>query len=253
MAAELVLRNDVNGIHYLVMNHGPNALNPELMDALSAILKELRENGAPPVLLTSSHGMLFSPGWDLKRLAGADRPQVADFLLRFNRLVVDLFSYPAPTGAAIGGHAVAGGCLLALCCDLRIMAVGRPRIGLSELNLGVPVPAPSLLMLRRRLAPNVLEELVVGGDGCNAERARRLGFVHRTSDLKLVVAKTDRELTRLASKPLEAFTATKRYLLSDTWERMARPGPEDDGVFLDCWFSPDTQRRLAVTVERLGG
>ena len=136
MADETLLREDVNGIHHLVMNDGPNALNATLMDALSTALSELRDGGAPPVLLRSSHKVLFCPGWDLKHLVGAQRDEVADVLVRFNQLIFDLFSYPSPTGAAIQGHAVAGGCLLALCCDLRIMTAGRPRIGRSS-----PTPA----------------------------------------------------------------------------------------------------------------
>ena len=252
MADEALLREDVSGIHHLVMNDGPNALNTTLMDALSSALAELRDTGAPPVLLRSSHNVLFCPGWDLKRLVSADRVEVAAALGRFNRLVFDLFSYPGPTGAAIQGHAVAGGCLLALCCDLRIMAAGRPRIGLSELNLGVPVPASSLVMLRERLAVNVVEELVMGGDGCNAERARDQGVVHRIAEPGLVTAKTERELARLASKPAQAFAATKRFLLGESWRRMSEPSIADDETFLDCWFSPQTQERISGTVERLG-
>lgn len=252
MADETLRRDEVNGIHHLVMNDGPNALNPKLMGALSAALAELREAGAPPVLLRSSHDDLFCPGWDLKRLAGAGRTEVADSLADFNRLVYELFSYPGPTGAAIQGHAVAGGCLLALSCDLRVMAEGRPRIGLSELNLGVPVPSASVVMLRERLAPNVVEELVVGGDGCNAERARNQGVVHRTAEPALVIAKTERELARLASKPALAFAATKRFLLGAAWQRMSEMASGDDEAFLDCWFSPQTQERIADAVERLG-
>ena len=252
MADETLLREDVNGIHHLVMNDGPNALNSTLMDALSTALSELRDSGAPPVLLRSSHKDLFSPGWDLKRLAGAERDEVAAVLVRFNQLIFDLFSYPSPTGAAIQGHAVAGGCLLALCCDLRIMAAGRPRIGLSELNLGVPVPASSLVMLRERLAANVVEELVMGGDGCNAERARDQGVVHRIAEPSLVVAKTERELAKLAAKPAQAFAATKRFLHGESWQKMSEPSTADDKVFLDCWFSSETQKRINTTVARLG-
>lgn len=252
MAHETLLREEVNGIHHLVMNHGPNALNTTLMEALSGTLAELRADGAPPVLLASSHGVLFCPGWDLKSLVDAERSEVSSSLGRFNRLVLDLFSYPGPTGAAIQGHAVAGGCLLALCCDLRIMATGRPRIGLSELNLGVPVPLSSLMMLRARLAADVVEELVVGGDGCNAERAKDLGVVHRIADRNLVVAKTGRELARLASKPAQAFAATKDFLLGETWRRMSEPNIPVDEIFLDCWFSPETQERIKGTVARLG-
>lgn len=252
MAAKRLFREDINGIHHLVLNDGSNALGPELMDVLSTALADLRENGCPPVLLRSSHRRLFCPGWDLKHLAGADRAVVTDSLSRFNQLILDLFSYPAPTGAAIGGHAVAGGCLLAMCCDVRIMVTGRPRIGLSELNLGVPVPSSSLLMLRQRLAPNVVEGLVVGGDGYNADRARSLRVVHRATDLKRVVSETGRELARLASRPPKAFAATKRFLLGDAWNRMAEPQTSANEIFLDCWFSPETQERIGGIVERLG-
>jgi enoyl-CoA hydratase/carnithine racemase len=253
MVDDTVRHENRDGIHRLTMDDGPNALSPGLMDALSGKLAELRENGAPPVLLTSSHRVLFCPGWDLKLLAGADRADVADFLARFNRLIVDLFSYPGPTGVAIGGHAVAGGCLLAMCCDVRIMTEGRPRIGLSELNLGVPVPAPSLVMLGSRLAPNVVEDLVVGGDGCTAERARKLGIVHRVAESDGVVEKTERELARLAAKPPQAFIETKRFLLGEDWKRMSKPKASDDEAFLDCWFSAETQARITGMVDRLGG
>lgn len=252
MAGETLIREEINGIHHLVMNDGPNALNATLMDALSGAISELREGGSPPVLLRSSHEMLFCPGWNLKDLVGADRGEVAAALDRFNRLIFNLFSYPGPTGTAIQGHAVAGGCLLALCCDLRIMATGRPRIGLSELNLGVPVPASSLIMLRERLAANVVEELVVGGDGCNADRARDQGVVHRIAEPDSVLATTERELARLAAKPKYAFAATKQFLLGESWRRMSEPNAADDAVFLDCWFTTQTQQRISGIIERLG-
>lgn len=252
MARETLIQQESNGIHHLVMNDGPNALNARLMDALSGTISQLREGGAPPILLRSSHKVLYCPGWDLKDLVAAERDEVATALGRFNRLILDLFSYPGPTGAAIHGHAVAGGCLLALCCDLRIMATGRPRIGLSELNLGVPVPVTSLMMLRERLAADVVEELVVGGDGCNAERARDQGVVHRVAEPEQLLAKTERELARLAAKPAQAFAATKRFMLGESWRRMSEPNSDGDSAFLDCWFSPETQKRIRGTVERLG-
>jgi len=107
-------------------------------------------------------------------------------------------------------------------------------------------------MLRERLAANVVEELVVGGDGCNAERARDQGVVHRIAEPGLVTAKTERELARLAAKPKQAFAATKRFLLGESWRRMSEPSTADDEVFLDCWFSSETQERISGVVERLG-
>ncbi len=233
------------------MNDGANALGPELMDALIGAISEFRQAGAPALLLTSAHESVFCPGWDLKRLAGAERDRVAAFLARFNRLIFDLFTYPGATGAAITGSAVGGGCLLAMCCDVRIMASGRSRIGMSELNLGVPVPATSLIMLTTRLTPGVVEEMVIRGEGMIAERAQGLGVVHKGAEPGEVVAATQSELARVASRSTAAFAATKRVLLGDGWRRMADRGPDDDRVFLDCWFSDATRNRIDRLVERI--
>ena len=95
---EKVLRHEENrGIHRLIMDHGPNALDPQLMEVLRQRLAELNETGAPAVVLTSSHATVFCPGWDLKLLADANRESVGRFLNTFNGLIVDLFSYPGPT------------------------------------------------------------------------------------------------------------------------------------------------------------
>ncbi len=243
--AEAALRHEEErGIHYLSMDHGPNALDVPLMDALRARLATLREAGAPPVVLSSAHPTLFSPGWDLKSLARAEREHVASTLRQFDSLVLDLFSYPAPTAAAIGGHAVAGGCLLALTCDLRVMATGPSRLGLAELNLGVPVPAGSLLMLRSRLDPSAVEELVLRGDGFTAERARDVGLVHRMASSDEVVSVAGRELAKLASKPLHAYAATKRFLYGDTWRDMEQRDADAEQLFLECWFEDETRQRV---------
>ena len=131
MPDNVLVHEENRGIHRLVMDHGPNALDPALMAALRDRLRDLGGSGAPAVILASSHPRLFCPGWDLKLLADADRDQVGEFLQEFNSLILELFSYPGPTAAAIGGHSVAAGCLLSLCCDLRVMATGQARQGLS--------------------------------------------------------------------------------------------------------------------------
>lgn len=249
---DMLLRHEENrGIHRLVMDHGPNALDRSLMGALREALGALAEDGAPAVVLASAHPRLFCPGWDLKLLASAGRDEIAAFLDDFNALIVEFFSYPGPTAAAIGGHAVAGGCLLALTCDLRVMATGQPRQGLSELNLGVPVPGNSLRMLRARLSSPALDDLVFRGEGCTAERARELGIVHRTAAPGDLLTTTEIELAKLASRPRRAFVETKKLLLEDVWAVMRTTRPDEDAAFIDCWYEEETQERIAGTANRL--
>jgi len=250
--ADLFLRHEENrGVHRLVMDHGPNALDRPLMGALREALGTLAGAGAPAVILASAHPRLFCPGWDLKLLADAGRDDLAEFLGEFNALILEIFSYPGPTAAAIGGHSVAGGCLLALTCDLRVMATGQARQGLSELNLGVPVPGNSLRMLRARLSSPALDELVFRGEGCSAERARELGIVHRTAGPNDLLAVTEIEMAKLAGRPRRAFVETKKFLLGDVWAAMGTTWPDEDAAFVDCWYEEETQERISGTASRL--
>jgi enoyl-CoA hydratase len=251
MADEILVHEENRSMHRLLMNHGPNALDPALMSALREHLGQLVDAGAPAVVLASSHPRLFCPGWNLKRLVDADRDEVGEFLQTFNTLILDLFSYPGPTAAAIGGHAVAAGCLLSLCCDLRVMATGQARQGLSELNLGVPVPGGCLRMLRARLSSPALDDLVFRCEGCTATRARELGIVHRTAAAADTLAVTELELAKLAARPRRAFVESKRLLFAEVWEAMRRDSPNEDAAFLDCWFESETKERIAGVARSL--
>jgi enoyl-CoA hydratase len=251
MVDELVRHHEERGIHRLIMDDGANALDLALMSALRDRIGELRNAGAPPIMIASSHPTLFCPGWNLKRLSGADREEVTAVLSAFNGLILDLFSYPGPTATAITGHAVAGGCLLALTVDLRVMASGRPRLGLAELNLGVPIPAGSLRMLSARLNPSAVEEVVLGGDGCAAEKAQTIGLVHRVAPVAEVVVVADRELRKLATKSRRAYAATKEFMYGEVWRSMSSPTPDEDEVFVNCWFEQDTRQRIAEIARSL--
>ncbi len=251
MAEAMLRHEEEKGVHRLVMKHGANALDRPFMEALRSEIRRLADNGGPALTIASSHPSLFCPGWNLKLLGDAPRSEVGEFLAAFNALVLEIFSYPGPTAAEISGHAVAGGCQLAIACDLRVMVAGRPRLGLSELNLGVPVPGHSLRMLRSRLSSPAVDDLVFRGEGCTAERARQLGLVHRVAQPGEMMAATVSEMTRLAGRPRTAFIQTKQMLLSAVWAAMREPRPAEDDAFLDCWFEPETRSRIASMSSRL--
>jgi enoyl-CoA hydratase/carnithine racemase len=253
MSEALLRHEEHRGVHRLVMDHGPNALDGPLTTALRQHLAELVGAGAPPVVLASAHPTLFCPGWDLKVMAEAPRDKVAAFLTEFNGMLLDIFSYPGPTAAEIGGHAVAAGCQMVIACDLRVMSEGTPRLGLSELNLGVPVPGHGLRLLRTRLGSPAVDDLVFRGEGCTASRARELGLVHRTAPPDDLSAVMDQEVTRLAARPRHAFVETKRMLLSAVWEYMDRTVQDEDEAFLNCWFEDETRERMIRVSSRLRG
>jgi len=251
MAENLIQHGENRGIHRLTMNHGPNALDRPLIEELRKTVGQLAGAGAPALILASSHPTLFCPGWNLKVLAGAGREEVGQFLTQFNALILEIFSYPGPTAAAIGGHAVAGGCSLAMACDLRLMVEGQPRLGISELNLGIPLPGDCVRVLGARLTSQALDMLVYRGVGCTAERAAALGIVHRAVDDDELLAKTERELGKLAARPRRAFVETKKFIYGEIWTEMGKDRPPEDAAFLDCWFETETHERIAEMANQL--
>lgn len=222
-----------------------------MMAALRGSLAELAAAGAPALVLASQHPRVFCPGLDLKKLDGASREQVREVMEGFLALLRELASYPGPTVAALAGHAIAGGCLLALACDRRVMARSGVRLGLSEINLGIPVPAGAVAMLLALYPTRTVEQLVLEGDGYGGERALELGLVERVAEPGEVLSEALRLARHLASRPAPAFRLAKSYLRAELARTMAERDAEGLPGFLDCWFDPDTQDRLGALVAEM--
>ncbi|NOZ95598.1 MAG: enoyl-CoA hydratase/isomerase family protein [Acidobacteria bacterium] len=250
MNEDAVRVTEEEGFVHLVLDRGANVMDEEMLLSFRRAVAVAREAGAPPLLLSSANPRIFCPGWDLKRLSGAVRDDVARFLRLFESAVLDFFSYPGPTVVAIGGHAIAGGCLLALAGDRRVVSRGA-RMGLSEINLGVPVPAGCVRMLTSRLAPHAAEELVLQGDGCTPQRALELGIVQRIVEAGELAGVVRRDLATLHSKSACAYAEAKRLLHGQAWEAARRQAEAGADAFLRCWFDPDTQDRIGRLVQRL--
>src|SRR6186713_1147523 len=166
------MANDV--CELIIEGPGRNALGTAVMQRL---LTGLRDGGGRPLLLRGA-GDTFSAGLDLKEVAGLEAPAMERYLLLLDDLIDALYCYSGPTVAAVNGHAIAGGCVLALCCDLRVMADDpKLRIGLNEVALGLEFPPKILALARRRLPPRWLERVVLEAGLHEPAAALALGLV----------------------------------------------------------------------------
>lgn len=238
-------------VQVVSLAYGANAIDEILLGALEAALDRLEASGSPALVLTSARPAIFCPGLDLKRLDGTPRKAVREVLIRYSALLRRLAVYPGPVVAAIAGHAIAGGCLLALACDRRVMARSGARLGLSEINLGIPVPADAVTMLLALFPTRAVEQLVLEGDGLGGERALEIGLVERLADADAVLEDACRLAGHLASRPAEAFATAKRYLRHGLGEAMAERSAAGLEEFLDRWFDPDTQDRIGALVAQM--
>ncbi len=220
-----------------------NALGSEAMQRL---LDEIKEAGGRPLLLTSA-GPAFSAGLDLKEVASLDHLGMERFLKLLERMVRALFSYPGPTCAVIDGHAIAGGCILALCCDVRV-ASDKPkaRIGLNEVALGLHFPPNLLRMVLYRLPVHHREEVVLTGGLFSPPEALRLGLIDAVSDEAEALGR--RKLERLAALPPLAYADAKLKLRAEAMTS----DPEEDRRFLSeslsTWTSPELKARLLAII-----
>lgn len=235
----------------LTLCQGANALDGALLGAIEAALDRLEAAGSPAVVLASAHPTVFCPGLDLRKLDGEPRAAVRAVIVRYLALLRRVATYRGPMVAALAGHAIGGGCLLAMACDRRVMARSRARIGLSEINLGIPVPAGAVTMLLALFPTRAVEQLVLEGDGLGGERALELGLVERLADADAVVDDACRLAGHLGSRPAEAFTAAKAFLRHGLGEAMAERDAAEIERFLDRWFDPDTQDRIGAMISQM--
>src|SRR5260221_11568704 len=119
-------------------------------------------SSARAVVLTGT-GAIFSAGVDLLRLLEGGAPYVRKFLPALSTMLATVFSHPAPVVAAINGHAIAGGCVLACAADRRLMVRDGGRIGVTELLVGVSVPPAAMEIMRWAAAPPFFADALFRG------------------------------------------------------------------------------------------
>src|SRR5690606_10981615 len=165
------------GIRVLRLAHPPvNALGPLLVTRLREALDAAVVDKVQALVLAGGP-KVFSAGLDVPTLLSLSRDDMLAFWRDFLGIAARLSRSPMPVAAAIDGHSPAGGAVVALFCDIRIMARGPFRIGLNEVQVGLPVPATIQAVLRRQVGPRAAERLLVTGEMVDAERALQLGFV----------------------------------------------------------------------------
>jgi len=226
-------------------------INLELIRRLSGTLKELtRDPSIRGAVLTGDNEKFLSIGFDLPELIALSRAGFEEFFRAFCDLCLELYAFPKPTAAAVTGHAVAGGCILSLCCDYRMIAAGRKMTGLNEIKLGVPLPYVADRILRDLVGSRSSREINYTGDYFEPEAALRLGLVDEILPLEDVVPATVRKIRTLGSSSPAAFAEIKRIHTESVLRQVAAGRAEADRVFLDCWFSPEAQERLREAVAK---
>ncbi len=245
----MIERRDSDGIRTLKLAHGKvSAMDLELGEALIAEFKDAADPSVTAVIVTGTGGS-FSAGVDLFRLI-KDGPEYARrFVPVLDEFLLATLTFPKPVVAAINGHAIAGGCILAAACDHRIMTEGNGRIGIPELAVGVPFPALPLQIMAARLADGPLRDLVFSGRTVQIDEAKTMGLIDEKCPSGMLLDRATEVALKLASIPPGAFALTKEAFYSPILERARRLADLNARV-ADAWLQQHTYDAIRAYLDK---
>lgn len=228
-----------------------NAMTSELLDTIERSIDDFELSSARAAVITG-YDRFFSAGLALPKLIDLDRPGMQAFIEKFARSMMRVFACEKPIVAAINGHALAGGCVLALMCDRRI-CVDDPaiRIGLIEVEIGIGLPAIVVEPLRAQVPPQSLVPIALEGRRFPPAEAVAAGLVHATVPASDLMTFATAQAATLAANPPEAVGQVKRALRAPVIEAVSRTQARETAAWLDSWFAPEARTRLRAAVDKL--
>jgi enoyl-CoA hydratase len=234
----------------LHLEHGrANTFDVEFCSRVVEELGKHRDSQTRAVILTGQQN-IFSAGVDLLRLVEEGPDYVRDLLAIFHDFCSQVFVFPKPIVAAINGHAIAGGCILACMADRRLMVQESGRIGVPELLIGVPFPAAPLEVMRFVLPPQHLQEVIYSGATYDPEEALARGLVDRLVPAPDLLARALEEARALVSLPEATFRLTKAQLREPALGRMRIGHERHDPGVVAAWTDPTILAAVGEYVEK---
>jgi enoyl-CoA hydratase len=226
-----------------------NAMDLELLAEGHEVREELAASEPGAVVLVG-RDRFFSAGMDLKAAPALSTSQQREVVTGINRLFLGWYGFPRPVVAAMNGHAVAGGLILALCGDHRVCAT-EGRIGLTELRAGLPYPIAAISVVRAELSPAAARRLVLGASLVEPDEALALGVVDELRPVAEVLPRAIDVATEFAALPQATYSIVKRQLRGpaiDALERALSSAAGDPAMA--AWVSQETGEAAAEILRR---
>ncbi|WP_052374538.1 enoyl-CoA hydratase/isomerase family protein [Chondromyces apiculatus] len=227
-----------------------NAINGAFIEEVNGALDALEGDAGVKAVVVTGQGKIFCVGLDLVETTALEADALAQFVDAFDAMFLRLATFPKPVVAAINGHAIAGGCLLAMSADYRVMAAGKARIGVNEAALGLSLPSASFEVARRGIPAASWTEALFEGRLFEAEEALKAGLVHKLAASD-VVAEAVEVGKRLSAGSPKAVRVLKADLVAPLVASVTAHREERRARFLGCWNSAEAQARIGKVREQL--
>jgi 3,2-trans-enoyl-CoA isomerase len=221
-----------------------NALNEALIDETQDTLNDLEHEEGVKAIIITGQGKFFSFGFDVPEFLNYSKEDFTRYLKKFSDLCAGLFLFPKPVVAALNGHTIAGGCMIAVACDARIMVSGKAKISLNEITFGSSVLFSTVEMLKHAVGSKNAEHILKTGAMFSAEEARGFGLIDAVANEENL-PNGSRALARdLAQKDFVAFRSIKKLLRLPLAESIRQKEADSIREFVDIWYSESTRENL---------
>jgi 3,2-trans-enoyl-CoA isomerase len=233
------------GLATLVLGRNKvNALTGVVVEQIRNALAALENDPDIRAIILTGEGKFFSFGFDIPEFLSYSRDEFSDYLTQFTNLYTCMFLYPKPIVAALNGHTIAGGCMLALACDQRVMVSGKAKISLNEIAFGSSVFAGSTEMLRFCVGSHHATKVLYSGTMYSAEEAKSIGLVDTVTSEEDLLKEAAKIALELGEKSAPAFAHIKSLLRAPIAEEMKRKEKDSIKKFIDIWYSDFTWKNL---------
>jgi enoyl-CoA hydratase/carnithine racemase len=230
-----------------------NPLNAAMVEELITAFEAAADADVRGVVLASDRPRFFSSGFDVDEVFNYDQGRMKEFFSRFIDLYEGILRLPKPVVAAVSGHAFAGGAVLALACDARVMAEGGFGFALNEVNLGVVVPSGFVRMAVAAVGARNAREIILEGKTIPPARALEMGLSDAVVVPEAVLQRAVARARELAAKPPIAFRAVKQLFLEASGLTEASSDRLTLSQFVEHWFSPEAtehKQALVLSIKR---
>jgi 3,2-trans-enoyl-CoA isomerase len=234
-----------SGIAIMTLNRGKvNALNEPLIEQLNSSFISLEDDEAVKAIIITGQGKFFSFGFDIPEFFSYSKESFTRYLIKFTQLYTSMFLFPKPIVAALNGHAIAGGCMLSLACDYRIMVSEKAKISLNEISFGAIVFSGSIELLKYCVNQRNAESILFSGKMYSAEEAIRLGLIDQISSFEKLLDDSKKIARELSNNDKEVFRGMKNLLRKPVVEEMKKREMDSIREFVDIWYSKETRKNL---------
>jgi enoyl-CoA hydratase/carnithine racemase len=242
---EFVKTEVQNGIATLTLQRGKvNALNGSVIKEISTALQNFENDSEVTAVILTGKDKFFSFGFDIPEFLAYSKTDFTEFLVNFTNLYSYLFLYPKPVVAALNGHTIAGGCMLALACDVRLMVSGKGKISLNEIGFGSSVFAGATEILLFWVGGKNGTDILYSGKMYDADEAKRMNLIDSVVSEEQLITESIQAARTLGDKYLPAFKSVKKFLREPIADSYRPREMESITEFVENWYSESTWENL---------